>query len=590
MRIYSFSPFGYEGSIVSVEVDLRRGIPAIDVVGLADGAVREARERMRAAICNSGLEFPQERVLISLSPADLRKEGAGFDLPIALAVLDAKRRLSGMLSVDMEVTNGCTSESGVSNPDVGESLINEKAVLVMGELELTGGIRAVRGVYAALGTAAECGIKCCIVPKENMMEAMGLSNMTVYAAETLLEAYHILEHLNGNKLKQEKTQIDNCELREVVKSRNNNLRVNFCDITPGFEYADIRGQPFLVRGLQIAAAGGHNVFVYGPPGCGKTMAIQKFPALLPFLTDNEAQPVTRIYSIAGLMPSGKQLLHVPPFRMPHQSASIEGMAGGGVQCTPGEMSLAHNGVLFLDEAGEFRTSVLQCLRVPLESGRITLSRAGRHTVYPAEFQLLAAANPCPCGNFGSNEKICLCSARSVEQYWKKFSAPLLDRIDIRIPLYNMSVKSVAIVGKVETAKKVAIVGKVETAGRREVCSTNDDIIKNETSSISTTELRVEIGRAVSVQRIFQGKRNAHLKAEEIPLFCELTKECTMFLAEEAEKNCLSPRGVHSCIKLARTIADMKIQEKIGERNKIDIDSIKEAILYRKNEGGINIAF
>lgn len=564
MRIFSFSPFGYEGSLVSVEVDLRRGIPAVDMVGLADGAVRESRERMRAAINNSGFEFPPERVLISLSPADLRKEGAGFDLPIAIAVLDAKRRYTGMLPIENSIVE-LENDTGYEN-----------SVLVMGELELSGGVRPVRGVHAALATAVENGIKYCIVPKENMMEALGLPGMIVYAAETLVEAFHALERLNAGKIEKKNSGgnefCSNIEFINSQESENISNKVVFNDILPGYEFNDIKNQSFFVRGLQIAAAGAHNLFVYGPPGCGKTMALQKFPALLPLLTNEEARPVTRIYSIAGLMPPGQPLVKQPPFRMPHQSASLEGISGGGNLCNPGEISLAHNGVLFLDEAGEFRTSVLQSLRVPLESGKISLSRAGRHTVYPAEFQLLAATNPCPCGNFGSNDKICLCSARSVEQYWKKFSAPLLDRIDIRVPLFSKD--------------------------------------ENVSNGISTKTLRKAIGNAVYIQRSRQKKRNARLTAEELPIYCQLDKTCNNFLCEEAEKNGFSPRAVHACIKLARTIADMDLlwnydeiekevvcngKKEMMNRNiprwrSIKLSDLEEAVSYRKNEGGINLSF
>lgn len=387
MNIFSFSPFGYEGSLVAVEVDLRRGIPAVDVVGLADGAVKESRERMRSAIRNSGFEFPLERVLVSLSPADLKKEGAGFDLAIALAVLDAQKE-----------------NSSVQENQEGKVSSFSSQVLVMGELELSGHLRPVRGVHAAASTAVEAGITRCIVSSGNGEEAREVPGMKVFAAENLSDAFDALykEELftSGSE-----TQSD-----IGIPSGSEEIEgVLFPAVESGLDLADVGGQERLVRALQIAAAGGHNLLAFGPPGCGKTLALQRFPSILPLLTLEEAQSVTRIHSLAGLLPPSIPLVRRRDFRMPHQTATIEGMCGGGVNCRPGEISLAHNGVLFLDEAAEFRTSVLQMLRVPLESGCITLSRAGRSTVYPASFQLLMATNPCPCGNFGVPGKICLCS-------------------------------------------------------------------------------------------------------------------------------------------------------------------------------------
>ena len=515
MNIVSFSPFGYEGNIVSVEVDLRRGIPAVDLVGLADNAVKEARERMRSAIINSGFDFPKERVLISLSPADLKKEGAGFDLAIALAVM--------------------------INP-INENLV-DKTVLVMGELELSGNLRPVRGIHAAVSTAVSLGIKTCIVCSENAPEASGIKGMKVLSCNNLKEAYDSITSLTEDS--------EEIEVNEKKQKKNNSVEFLPVDLSQDFYL--IKGLPFLVRGLQIAASGGHNLLAYGPPGCGKTLALQRFSSLLPCLETEESLSVTRIYSLAGLLPPKSSLVKKRPFRIPHQSASLEGMIGGGINCRPGEISLAHNGVLFLDEAAEFRTSVLQSLRVPIESGKVTLSRAGRHTVFPAEFQLLIATNPCPCGNFGSDTKICVCSAHSVEQYWKKFSGPLLDRMDIRVPVFNSS----------ENILK------------------EDKKLEDNQVSFSTEFLRKEIATAIKVQKSRQGKLNARLLPEEINYYCKLDKECNDFMNSQIQKYDFSARGVHSCIKLARTIADMQ------ESYAIRLEDLKEAVSYRKNEGGIN---
>lgn len=511
MQIYSFSPFGYEGSLVTVEVDLRRGIPAIDLVGLADGAVKEARERMQAAIRNSGFDFPPERILISLSPADLKKEGAGFDLPIALGVLCAKN-------------------------DENNSFKDDSPILIMGELELSGKVRPVRGIHAAAATAASGGIMRCIVPAANANEAREVSGMKVFGAENLEEAFNALSNpelfteRKSTSINKEDEIPSDCEIIEGVL---------FPKFSEEMDFSKIKGQKKLIRGLQIAAAGGHNLIAVGAPGCGKTLCIQKFPALLPLLTLEEAQPVTRILSLSGLLSPKEALVRIPPFRMPHQTASIEGICGGGPNCRPGEISLAHNGVLFLDEAAEFKSSVLQMLRVPLESEKITLSRAGRTTIFPASFQLMMASNPCPCGNFGSETKICLCSARSIEMYWKKFSAPLLDRIDLRINISN------------------------------ENCMDTDDKI------ITTEELRIPIAKATKRQRERQGKKNAKLTAAEIANLCKIDDESRMILDRAAESHSLSPRAVASCLKTARTIADMEDNEKILSRH------IAEAIEFRK---------
>lgn len=515
MQIYSFSPFGYEGALVTVEVDLRRGIPAIDIVGLADGAVKESRERMQAAIRNSGFDFPPERVLISLSPADLKKEGAGFDLPITLGVLHAYAEATG--------------DSGfITEP-----------ILVMGELELSGKIRAVKGVHAAVSTAASCGIMRCIVPFQNAEEAREINGMQVYGADSLENAFRALKDFSyfekrGQNEKLKGYMPDGCEEIDGIY---------FSRPDSDYEFGDLKGQYELVRGLEIAAAGGHNMIALGAPGCGKTMAMQKFPGINPLLTVEEAQSVTRIWSLAGLIKPSEPLIRIPPFRIPHQTASVEGICGGGINCRPGEISLAHNGVLFLDEAAEFRSSVLQMLRVPLESGSITLSRAGRSTNYPARFQLLMAVNPCPCGNYGSRTKICLCSSKSVELYWKKFSAPLLDRIDLRVFVENNKENSINVEKR----------HNIET----------------------TAQLRKEIASAVKIQRRRQGSKNAKLTPPEVQEYCVLDKDTIKVIDLAIERYGFSPRAITSCIKVSRTIADLEASTNIQKHH------MEEAIQFRK---------
>ncbi|MDO4506127.1 MAG: YifB family Mg chelatase-like AAA ATPase [Spirochaetales bacterium] len=529
MQIYCFSPFGYEGSLVSVEVDLRRSIPAVDIVGLADGAIKESRERMRSAITNSGFQFPPERVLINLSPADLKKEGAGFDLAIALAVLSAKEKLE-------------RDETAFNPEELEQSNLSftDDPILVMGELELNGKLRPVRAIHAAVSTAYEGGIRRCIVPTANADEAREVEGMKVFGASDIIEAFSSLFNPAAFTSK-----ADAAETTEVPEGAVSIEGIYFPPVEEENDFKYVAGQELLVRGLQIAAAGGHNIIAFGPPGCGKTLSMMRYNSILPYLTREESQTVTRIWSIAGLLYPGKNSVLKVPVRMPHQTATIEGICGGGPHCLPGEISLAHNGVLFLDEAAEFRSTVLQMLRVPIESGSVTLSRAGRSTTFPARFQLLLSTNPCPCGNYGSSEKICLCSARAVEQYWRKFSGPLLDRIDIRVQVESKAAK-------------------------------------DEKSGISSAELRKKIASAIRIQRKRQGKKNVFLTPSEIADFCKLTEEARKLLNKASDRYEFSPRAVSGCLKLARTIADME--------GKADIDgkSMEEAIAYRKPQGAMDV--
>lgn len=495
-NIYSFSPFGYEGSLVSVEVDLRRGIPAFDVVGLADGAVKETRERVRAAVINSGFEFPSERVLISLSPADLKKEGAGFDLPVALGILNAKEH---------------------------SGFINEN-VLVMGELELSGRVRTVKGIHAACSTASASGIQYAIVPKANFEEACSVQGLKVAGVESLEEAALALKDVT-------------CFGKAFDIQEESAESVSFSDEAD--ENVDGLELPKrLIRAIEITAAGKHNLLITGRPGCGKTMAVQRLiPLLTPNLTVDESQSVTRIWSLAGLMKPTEPLVRKTPFRIPHQTASIEGICGGGPNCRPGEISLAHNGVLFLDEAAEFRSSVLQMLRVPLESHTITLSRAGRSTTYPANFQLIMATNPCPCGNYGSKEKICLCSAKSVEMYWRKFSAPLIDRVGV---ILNM-----------------------------------DD--SEEKCRVDIEELRKHIKTAFEIQRKNPAYNN-NLSPWDLSEKAKLDDEAMNILDSWGIKHDVGIRRESNILKVSLTIANMDGREIISK------DDVLEAISYSKTFG------
>ena len=496
--IYSFSPFGYEGSLVVAEVDLRRGIPAVDIVGLADGAVAETRERVRSAIKNSNLEFPTERVLIGVSPADLRKEGTGFDLPIAVKVLEAQYGL--------EVKDD---------------------VFVMGELELSGNVRNVKAVQAGLSTAIASGILYAIIPHSDNLQVP--EGMKVKTVSNLTEAYFALCDLAQGHYE---------TFREYPTEKVGN-EIEFDDLYEGetpldevfVEYGDEKDNlDGLKFALMVAASGKHNLITWGKPGCGKTMSLQMFPQILPKLTENELPSVKRIYSITGMPKKDRRR----PFRMPHQTASIEGICGGGVTCRPGEISLAHNGVLFLDEAAEFRTSVLQMLRVPLENRNITLSRAGRSTCYPADFQLIMSLNPCPCGNYGSKDRICLCSAKSVQTYWNKLSAPLIDRLAIRYDCNNP--------------------------------------IKAEILTLE--EMRAKVKKAWEVQLARQGKLNDRLSPDEMLEYCKLTEDANKLFTRECEMRYLSPRSISNILKVARTVADMNGIETI------DTDCVKTALSLR----------
>lgn len=499
MSIYSFSPFGFEGSLVNVEVDLRRGIPAVDIVGLADGSIKESRERVRSAICNSGIQFPAERVLISLSPADLKKEGAGFDLPLAMGIIAAQYQLH------------------IDEP-----------IFTMGELELGGNIRPVRAMEAGLSTAWESGIRYAIMPYGVDKSAVP-SGVKIRYVKNLNDVYYTLQEASeGNFRDFEDTE---------VKSINDEIRFTDTDEEYGTPLDEIKGMNGLKWAMAVAVAGRHNIMAWGAPGCGKTMTLQCMPQLMPNLMASEAQSVQRIYSIAGLLSPNRPCVTQRPFRMPHQTCSIEGMCGGGPNCRPGEITLAHNGVLFLDEAAEFRTSVLQMLRVPLENKNITLCRAGRTIVYPANFQLAMAVNPCPCGNYGNKEKICLCSAKSIELYWRKFSGPLLDRVDIRFS-----------------------------------CDKEDN-----TPPLSLEVLRSAIKGAWEKQLKRQGKLNAELGPEEIEQYIKLDKLAEKTLTHYASENELSPRAIASLKKLARTIEDMAI----GNEEVCDV-SMNRAISLRKN--------
>ena len=486
MHILTFSPFGYDGSLVTVETDLRRGIPAVDIVGLADSSVKESRERMRAAILNSGFEFPSERVLMSLSPADLKKEGPGFELPIALSVLAEANK---------------------------DNYPNER-VFVMGELLLSGNIQNVRGIEAGIETAINMGINYFIVSKD--VDYDFPENCKVLKVSNLSEAVEKSKSIENFISIEQKEKPDDLNIVFPEVDEDNLIDQEFLD-----KHSEI------VKAIEIAVAGKHNLLLTGAPGCGKTMITQKLiPALTPYLTEKEAESVNRIKSLAGL-PIKNDLK--APFRMPHQTASIEGMCGGGSSIRPGEFSLAHNGTLFLDETAEFRTSVLQTVRVPLESKSITLARAGRHTVYPANFQLVMATNPSPGGNLMSENRICLDSSKSVELFWKKFSNPLLDRIEIK----------------------------------RFMEPDSKDYSKELSDSLD--KMKERIATAYKIQRK-RGIYNAHLSSVDIEKYCKLENKESQTLFERIEESGVSQRELNNLLKLSLTVANMDGREEILKKD------------------------
>jgi len=503
-KVFSASILGIDAYLVEVEVDIFWGLPGIHLVGLPDTAVQESRERVRSAIKHSGFQFPGQRITINMAPANTRKSGPAFDLAIALGMLIASEQLNSPWAADS---------------------------LIIGELSLDGSIRPVQGTLAFAMAARANNKPYLLVPRQNAPEAAVVEGIQVYAVDHLEQAAHLISDLKAGS---------------VFKSSET---ISTPIISSDLDYAEVKGQQYAKRGLEIAAAGGHNLLMVGPPGSGKTMLARRLPGILPPMSFEESLETSRIHSISGLLKPGIGLIQARPFRAPHHSVSNAGLVGGSSIPRPGEVSLAHHGVLFLDELLEFRREALEVLRQPLEDAQVTISRAQLSLTFPADFMFVASMNPCPCGFRGDNGHICHCTDKQVERYWGKLSGPLLDRIDIHLEVPRLQSQEML---QVQTAESSAHIQQRVIRARK-------------------TQLKRFLKQPIFC--------NAQMSPRELKKHCELSQNAKDLIKQAIQRLGLSARSYDRTLKLARTIADLD-----AEKN-IHLKHLAEAIQFRVLDRG-----